>query len=353
MTSPGRSAFKDQSLVSSSTLAVTSHIAPWRAAPGRAARPIFAIGDVHGRLDLLTALHDRIRGIVAAENLPDPLVVHLGDYIDRGPHPLECLARALRGVDGIESRALAGNHEQFMFRFLAAAEAAQDAVSQGRAAPERSSHAMSSAMSPAGSDAGSPVTSFGGILAEDFAEDLAYVAEAWFAYNCGTAVARELGFADPEAALDDLPMFHERLIRRLGPETLARFRAMPNHFRLGDYFFIHGGLHPALDLADQLAPHWGSYRFDARDSDPLWVRGPFLTHPGSFEFQSSDDYADYTGPFIVVHGHTISETPDVLHNRIGVDTGAFMTGRLTAVELRDDKLRFITATGPSVEWGVY
>jgi len=336
MTSPGRSAAKDQSLVSSSTLALTSHIAPWCAAPGRATRPIFAIGDVHGRLDLLTALHDRIRTIVATENLPNPLVVHLGDYIDRGPHPLECLARALRGVDGIESRALAGNHEQFMFRFLAAAEAVQN------------DPAINSSLGR-----GPDATSFGGILAEDFAEDLSYVAESWFAYNCGTAVARELGFADPAAALDDLQTFHERLVRRLGPETLARFRAMSNHFRLGDYFFIHGGLHPALDLADQLAPHWGSYRFDARDSDPLWVRGPFLTHPGSFEFQSSDDYADYTGPFIVVHGHTISETPDVLHNRIGVDTGAFMTGRLTAVELRDDQLRFITANGPSVEWGVY
>jgi serine/threonine protein phosphatase 1 len=55
----------------------------------------------------------------------------------------------------------------------------------------------------------------------------------------------------------------------------------------------------------------------------------------------------------VVHGHTISERPEVKHNRIGIDTGAFMTGRLTAVELRDDKLRFITAIGHSVPWGVY
>jgi serine/threonine protein phosphatase 1 len=335
---------------------ITAETAGWRPAPGLATRPIFAIGDVHGRLDLLTALHARIRAIVAAEKLQNALVVHLGDYIDRGPHPLDCLMLALAGANGsdagerdaagsgaggsgvadpvpskIESIALAGNHEQFMYRFLAAAEAALEP------AAHQQPH----------------LTSFGNILAEIDAEDVADVARAWFSYNCGTAVARELGYDVPELALDDLRTFHARLTQFLGPEMLARFRAMPNHFRLGDYFFVHGGLHPALGLADQLAPHWGSYRSDARDSDPLWVRGPFLTHPGSFEFHSSDDYADYTGPFVVVHGHTISETPEVLHNRIGVDTGAFMTGRLTAVELRADKLRFITATGPTVEWGVY
>lgn len=316
---------------------ITSDVAPWRPAPGRAARPVFAIGDGHGRLDLLTALHARIRNIAAAERLQDPLVIHLGDYIDRGPHPLGCVKLALQGVEGIESLALAGNHEQFMYRFLAAGEAMPDR----EAAPAGRGFSLRRIMP------------FGNVLTEHLAEDPADVADAWFAYNCGTAVARELGYGDPETAFDDIRAFHRRLIERLGPEMLARFRAMPNHLRLGDYFFIHGGLHPALDLAEQLAPHWGSYRFDAPDSDPLWVRGPFLTHPGRFEFKSDDDYADYTGPFIVVHGHTISETPEVLHNRIGVDTGAFMTGRLTAVELRDDQLRFITATGPKMEWGVY
>jgi serine/threonine protein phosphatase 1 len=293
----------------------TCQIDRWHPAPARAARPIFAIGDVHGRYDLLTRLHGQIAEIVAAERLVDPLVVHLGDYIDRGPQPLDCLKRVLDGVPDIETVALAGNHEQFMYRCLAAAEAAHDAAA-----------------------------------ADDFSEDLAYVVEAWFAYNCGTAVARELGFADPLQALDDPWEFHTRLVARVGEATLQRFRAMPNHHRAGDYFFVHGGLHPAIDLAEQLTPHWGSFRFEAPESDPLWVRGPFLTHPGTFEFTAEDNYADYTGPFIVVHGHTISNEPEVRHNRIGVDTGAFMSGRLTAVELRGDQLRFITAIGPAVDW---
>lgn len=306
--------------MSSSVLPLASQTAAWQPAPGKAARPIFAIGDVHGRFDLLTVLHDRIGEIIADEGLGEPLVVHLGDYVDRGPQPLACLERVMTGVEGVETVTLAGNHEQFMYRCLAAAEAALDEAARG------DPHA---------------------------AEDMNEVVAAWFDYNCGTAVARELGFNDPHAVVDDPWHFHARLIERLGPELLARFRDLPNHHREGDYFFIHGGLHPAIDLAAQLAPHWGRFRFGAMDSDPLWVRGPFLTHPGRFEFAEDGDYADYTGPFIVVHGHTISDQPEVKHNRIGVDTGAFMTGRLTAVELRGDQLRFITAIGPSVPWGVY
>jgi serine/threonine protein phosphatase 1 len=303
---------------------ISTEIAAWQAAPAIADRPIFAIGDVHGRFDLLEALHGRITDIIAAEHLQDPLIVHLGDYVDRGPRPLACLERVLTGISGIESMTLAGNHEQFMYRCLAAA----DAALQG--------------------DCFAP-----GALAEDMGEDISEVVAAWFDYNCGTAVAKELGFADPLALIDDPWEFHARLQERLGPDLLARFRAMPNHFRLGDYFFIHGGLHPALDLASQLAPHWGRFRYRDFDSDPLWVRGPFLTHPGTFEFAERGDYADYRGPFVVIHGHTISEQPEVKHNRIGIDTGAFMTGRLTAVELRGGDLRFITAIGPSVRWGVY
>ena len=299
---------------------IATEIAAWQTAPAATARPIFAIGDVHGRFDLLDALHGRITDIIAAERLADPLIVHLGDYVDRGPRPLDCLERVLTGIPGVETMTLAGNHEQFMYRCLTAAEAMEDAALPG----------------------------------DPFAvEDMREVVAAWFDYNCGTAVARELGFSDPLALIDDPWEFHARLLERLGPDLLARFRAMPNHFRLGDYFFIHGGLHPALDLASQLAPHWGRFRFHDMDSDPLWVRGPFLTHPGSFEFSEAGAYADYAGPFVVVHGHTISERPEVRHNRIGVDTGAFMTGRLTAVELRGGDLRFITAIGPSVQWGVY
>jgi serine/threonine protein phosphatase 1 len=61
-----------------------------------------------------------------------------------------------------------------------------------------------------------------------------------------------------------------------------------------------------------------------------WIREPFLSHPDSH------------GP-VVVHGHTISETPEDRGNRIGIDTGAFMSGRLTALVLEGTTRRYIEA----------
>jgi len=276
---------------------VTCAISSWQPSPATAIRPTFAIGDVHGRLDLLNALHQTIRDIMAqgderAESEAPPLLVHLGDYIDRGPHPLACLQTVLRGVDGIETAALPGNHEQFMSRSLTAAE-----------------------------------------------DGLAGVLQGWFAYNCGTAVARELGYDEPFDALAEPGRFMDRLRQRLGRDLLDRFAAMPTHLRQGNYLFVHGGLHPDIDIKTQLAKPWGEYLAGASDADPLWVRGPFLTYEGRF----AED-------IVVVHGHTISSQPEIRHNRIGVDTGAFTTGRLTAVELRGGNLRFITATGDPVDW---
>lgn len=271
-------------------------ITDWQPAPAVTDRPIFAIGDVHGRLDLLTALHDVIRGRIAQEGQAAgeaaPLLVHLGDYLDRGPNPLACLQTVLRGVEGIETMALPGNHEQFMARSLVAPE-----------------------------------------------EDLTGVLEGWFAYNCGTAVARELGYDDPFTALDEPGRFRARLLQQMGRDLLDRFAALPTHHRHERYLFVHGGIHPNIAMATQLAKPWAEFPGIDYDADPLWVRGPFLTHEGQFE----DDV-------VVVHGHTISSEPQIRHNRIGIDTGAFMTGRLTAVELRGDQLRLLTVTGPEMPW---
>jgi serine/threonine protein phosphatase 1 len=103
--------------------------------------------------------------------------------------------------------------------------------------------------------------------------------------------------------------------------------AMPQaHFELlaslqmsltvGRYFLCHAGVRPGVPLDRQNA------------EDLLWIRGTFL-----------DSRADFGK--IVVHGHTPSETPEVRPNRINVDTGAFMTGRLTCVVLEAVSMRFI------------
>lgn len=88
----------------------------------------------------------------------------------------------------------------------------------------------------------------------------------------------------------------------------------------GDYLFVHAGIRPSVALADQ------------RSSDLRWIREPFL-----------EDISDHG--FIVVHGHTVTENVEVRSNRIGVDTGAYKTGVLTALGIEgEDRWVLQTAT---------
>ena len=64
--------------------------------------------------------------------------------------------------------------------------------------------------------------------------------------------------------------------------------------------------------------------------DLVWIRGPFLDHPGLH-------------PKVVVHGHTPYYEPQVLPNRVNVDTMAFHTGRLTAMVVEGKEKWFLTA----------
>jgi serine/threonine protein phosphatase 1 len=88
---------------------------------------------------------------------------------------------------------------------------------------------------------------------------------------------------------------------------------------VGRYFICHAGVRPGVPLDRQ------------SEEDLLWIREPFLA--------SRADFGK-----IVVHGHTPAEQPELLPNRINVDTGAFMTGRLTCAALDADGARFIVAT---------
>jgi serine/threonine protein phosphatase 1 len=88
--------------------------------------------------------------------------------------------------------------------------------------------------------------------------------------------------------------------------------------RLGGYLFVHAGVHPRYPL------------HDVRQRLTT-IREPFLAGEG------------WIHDFAVVHGHSILG-PDIAPHRIAVDSGAFFTGVLTCVELRDDRARFITAT---------
>jgi serine/threonine protein phosphatase 1 len=99
------------------------------------------------------------------------------------------------------------------------------------------------------------------------------------------------------------------LLRDKVPSSHVAFlSAFENWIEVGDYLFVHAGLRPGVPVEDQ------------QTSDLCWIREDFLTHRESFGK-------------MVVHGHSITEDIDERSNRIGIDTGAFASGRLTAIGL--------------------
>ena len=99
---------------------------------------------------------------------------------------------------------------------------------------------------------------------------------------------------------------------------IAFIRGFEDKIQVGDYLFVHAGIRPGIPLADQ------------QQNDPRWIREAFLDHDESF------------GP-VVVHGHTISDSAQIRHNRIGIDTGAYRSGQLTALGLEGTNRWLLTS----------
>ena len=111
-----------------------------------------------------------------------------------------------------------------------------------------------------------------------------------------------------DALLDVMPASHHMLLQRLEPMIEA-----------GSYAFVHAGVMPGVALNKQ-----------ARE-DLLWIREEFLDHPRP-------------SASVIVHGHTwFDDHPTILPHRIGIDTGAYETGVLTALRIADDAIEVIQA----------
>jgi len=217
---------------------------------------LYAIGDIHGRADLLRHLQAMIASDAGAAREPRRRIVYLGDYVDRGPDSelvLELLA--LHPLDDFEQIHLKGNHEAAMLRFLD-----------------------------------------GDIT----------VAPTWLGFG-GDATLRSYGVAIPDPF--DLPalMQAQRQLAAVLPPSHHRFlhRLAAAHVE-GAFFFAHAGVRPGVPLDRQ------------EEDDLLWIRDPFL--------RSTADFGK-----IVVHGHSIAREVDFQPNRIGIDTGAYATDRLTCL----------------------
>ena len=108
----------------------------------------------------------------------------------------------------------------------------------------------------------------------------------------------------------------DRLRAALPMEHFAFLQSLKTSFSHGKYFLCHAGVRPGAPLESQ------------KEEDLLWIRDEFLN--------SKMDFGK-----IIVHGHTPRPEPEVLPNRINIDTGAFATGRLTCVVLEQDRHRFL------------
>ena len=222
---------------------------------------VYAIGDVHGRLDLLKKLSGKISEDRAANPAARYKLIFLGDYVDRGNQSRELLDLLSQGpIEGFETIYLSGNHEEFLLRFLT-----------------------------------------------DTTD-----ASSWLYYGGANTL---ISYGIPASPLQNDP---ERLIaiqqkfRDVLPEShLAFLRSLEISHVEGDYFFTHAGVRPGVAV-DEQAP-----------DDLLWIRDEFLA--------SKADHGR-----VIVHGHSVRMRPELLANRIGIDTGAYDTGVLTCLVLQGE-----------------
>lgn len=145
--------------------------------------------------------------------------------------------------------------------------------------------------------------------------DDATVAEAWKNYG-GLETLASYGVSRTRTGdwRDSQAEFREKI----PADHLSFFRDLKLNVTFGDYLFVHAGLRPGIPISSQ-SPH-----------DMMWIRDDFLNSRADF------------GP-IVVHGHTPKPKPDVQSNRIGIDTGAYMTRILTALVLEGGTREFVAS----------
>jgi serine/threonine protein phosphatase 1 len=185
---------------------------------------VYAVGDIHGRLDMLDRMHELIEADAVKAPADRIVVVYVGDYVDRGPDSRGVVERLiqqpLRGrMPGLESVHLIGNHEAFLLRFLEEPESASNWFMNGGDATLRSY----------GVDPWQITQS------NNFAEDLR------------RAFAKRL----PRSHMDfyrNLRLYHEE----------------------GDYLFVHAGVRPGVALDQQKA------------EDLIWIRDEFLDSSTDF-----------------------------------------------------------------------
>ncbi len=219
---------------------------------------VYAIGDIHGRLDLfeqLLALIEEDDG--ARAPLPSRLIL-LGDLMDRGPQSAAVIERVMALARGSQNvHLIKGNHEEV---FIGAARGSAQFAAYCRR--------------------------IGGIATLE-------------SYGLRPGIG---------AAMTDGDMA-SWMLRHVPREHVDFLDAFEDSLVIGDYLFVHAGIRPGVQLEEQEA------------ADLRWIRAEFL-------------HDRQAHPYMIVHGHSITAEVDEQANRVGIDTGAWSSGKLTAIGLQ-------------------
>jgi serine/threonine protein phosphatase 1 len=223
---------------------------------------IYAVGDVHGRADLLSEIIGRIDEDVRRRPIAHTVEVYLGDYIDRGPDSRTVID--LLAVRLVKNHAvcLRGNHEAVM---------------------------------------------------EGFFED-PEILHYWRQLGgMQTLASYGIGLRDRTQPARDL---HRNFLAVFPRAHELFMQCLRYQFSCGDFLFVHAGIRPGIPVGQQ------------NSDDLIWIRDEFL--------DSAQDHGHF-----VVHGHTPVPHPDIRHNRINIDTGAWKTGVLTCIVIEGSTMLFL------------
>jgi serine/threonine protein phosphatase 1 len=210
---------------------------------------IFIVGDVHGCLDLLKRLMDKLDWSPDTDRL-----IFLGDYVDRGEDPkgvIDYILEISRSAKNIQC--LVGNHELIFLDFLSGRDIRT------------------------------------------------------FFMNGGESTLNSYRNASRMESDPMVPKKHVDFLRSLLP-----------WIELDDYYIVHAGFRPGVDLEEQTL------------EDLTWIRDPFL-------------YSDFDFGKRVIFGHTPFAEPMIMDNKIGLDTGAVYGNKLTCLELPSLKFHAVAA----------
>ncbi|MCG8443463.1 MAG: serine/threonine protein phosphatase [Caulobacterales bacterium] len=240
-----------------------------RIARGPAGKRCYAVGDIHGRLDLLRELVGLVEKDVASREPKETVIVFVGDLMDRGPDSRGVIEFLMDFAPPYaKAYKIKGNHEEMMIRCLT----------------------------------GEPH------LLESWLENGGYACAQSYGVQVGALYGQEASVVE-EALVSAVPKHHVEFLK-----------SFIECVRFGDYFITHAGVRPGVPLDTQAA------------SDMRWISDEFLA-----------SRADHGA--VVVHGHSVSEAVDERQNRIGIDTGAYRTGVLTALRLEDDQRGVLQTSG--------